>query len=84
MLPEYHLTNWLPDDPKFSELTGQWETYLKKYCDLAEELKICIVPGTIVEKQQDETTGADRLWNVAYFIGPTGEILGRYEKKNLW
>ena len=26
----------------------------------------------------------DKLINVAYFIGPDGEILGRYEKKNLW
>jgi predicted amidohydrolase len=41
-------------------------------------LSINIVPGTIVEKHGEE------LHNVAYFISNTGEILGRYQKKNLW
>ena len=83
VLPEYHLTNWVPKDPNFLSLCGQWEIYLKKYQNLAKECKICIVPGTIVERQngaEDE----DRLLNVAYFIDHTGEIIGKYIKKNLW
>lgn len=84
VLPEYHLTNWVPDDPKFSDLCGQWEIYLNKYRALAKEHNICIVPGTIVERHQDEETGGHVLLNVAYFIDGEGEILGQYQKKNLW
>ncbi|KAG9228824.1 carbon-nitrogen hydrolase [Amylocarpus encephaloides] len=78
VLPEYHLTNWLPDDPTFVSLCAQYKKYLDAYCALAKELSINIVPGTIVEKHGEE------LRNVAYFISSTGEILGQYQKKNLW
>jgi predicted amidohydrolase len=78
VLPEYHLTNWLPEDPNFISLCAQSQTYLDAYCALAEELSICIVPGTIVEQHGDE------LHNVAYFIDNQGEILAQYQKKNLW
>jgi len=84
VLPEYHLTNWRPDDPKFVDLTGQWETYLKKYQALAKECNTCIVPGTIVEKHEDVEKNQVQLINAAYFIDNNGEILGRYVKKNLW
>ncbi|KAL8678037.1 MAG: hypothetical protein Q9186_005568 [Xanthomendoza sp. 1 TL-2023] len=84
VLPEYHLTNWVPEDRRWSEVCGQWKVYLNKYRVLAKECNICIVPGTIVERHQDEKTREDRFINVAYFIDNKGEILGRYEKKNLW
>lgn len=84
VLPEYHLTNWLPDDPKFWDLGDQWKVYLDKYQALAKECNICIVPGTIVEKHSDVDAEDDKLINVAHFIDNHGEILGRYEKKNLW
>lgn len=84
VLPEYHLTNWVPHDAKFSDLCGQWEIYLNRYRALAKEHNICIVPGTIVERHPDEKTGDHKLVNVAYFIDNKGEILGRYQKKNLW
>lgn len=84
MLPEYHLTNWLPKDPSFAGLCDQWEAYLKKYQDLAKECGICIVPGTIVEGHRGEEKEEDRLLNVAYFIGKDGKTVGKYVKKNLW
>lgn len=84
VLPEYHLTNWVPEDPQFIPLCRQWNDYLHKYQELAKELNICIVPGTIVEAQKDAETAEDQLHNVAYFIDNKGEILGRYQKKNLW
>lgn len=83
VLPEYHLLNWLPHDPKFKESCREWRTYLDKYLELATECKINIVPGTIVELH-DEGTDNERLLNVAYFITPDGEIAGKYVKKNLW
>jgi predicted amidohydrolase len=78
VLPEYHLTNWLPDEPSFINLCSQSQRYLDGYCALAAELNINIVPGTIVEKRGDE------LQNIAYFISNAGKILGQYQKKNLW
>lgn len=84
VLPEYHLTNWVPHDPQFPELCGGWKTYLDKYRTLAKELCICIVPGTIVELHEEAGEMDDKLINAAYFIGNDGQILGRYEKKNLW
>jgi predicted amidohydrolase len=84
VLPEYHLTNWLPKDPSFAGLCDEWETYLKKYQELAKECGICIVPGTIVEGHRGEEQEQDRLLNVAYFIGKEGETVGKYVKKNLW
>jgi len=81
VLPEYHLTGWLPSSPQFAPLCASMHTtkYLSAYQDLARSLHINIVPGTIVE-----TLSSGELVNIAYFISSTGEILGRYQKKNLW
>lgn len=78
MLPEYHLTSWVPDEPGFKASCADSVIYLQKYQDLAKELKICIVPGTIIESEDES------LQNIAYFISWDGEIAGRYQKKNLW
>jgi predicted amidohydrolase len=74
----------VPKTEGFLELCDQWETYLKKYQDLAKACEICIVPGTIVERHKDAKTEEDRLLNIAYFIDQKGDILGKYVKKNLW
>ncbi|KAL9126040.1 MAG: hypothetical protein Q9217_004841 [Psora testacea] len=84
VLPEYHLTSWLPQSPQFLSLCGQWEEYLRRFQALAKEHKICIVPGTIIELHKDDSTGEARLLNVAYFIDEKGDVRGRYQKKNLW
>jgi predicted amidohydrolase len=78
VLPEYHLTSWVPDDPAFATHCAQHEKYTTAYCALAKELHINIVPGTIVEQH------GSQLLNVASFISPDGAVLGRYQKKNLW
>lgn len=96
VLPEYHLTNWLPKDPKFRDMCKDWERYLAQYQALAKECNICIVPGTIVQirdREVEDTEHRQRLLdgkpdndleNVAYFIDNKGEIVGKYVKKNLW
>ena len=84
VLPEYHITGWKPEDPQFIPSCAKSNTYLSNYQALAKELSICIVPGTLVEVHKDKDSEEPILWNVAYFIGPTGEVLGRYVKKNLW
>ncbi|KAI1434082.1 carbon-nitrogen hydrolase [Xylaria sp. CBS 124048] len=78
VLPEYHLTSWVPDEPGFKASCKESSAYLQKYQALAKELHICIVPGTIVEPENDTLT------NCAYFISSDGSIAGRYQKKNLW
>ncbi|MCJ1350874.1 MAG: hypothetical protein MMC33_000855 [Icmadophila ericetorum] len=84
VLPEYHLNNWVPEDEKWLSQCDQYATYLQNYQSLAKELQINIIPGTIVERHSDATTEEDKLINVAYFISSKGEILGKYQKKNLW
>lgn len=83
VLPEYHLTGYAPEDPSFKKCAGQWKDYLQKYRDLAKECKINIVPGTIMQTAESADK-EDKLINVAYFIDEHGEILGQYQKKNLW
>jgi predicted amidohydrolase len=97
VLPEFHLTNWIPTDPRFASLCNDWEQYLHSYQALAKECNICIVPGSIVRPvsaptslsssspSEDRAAGTKpELENVAYFISNTGEISGSYIKKNLW
>lgn len=54
-LPEYFLTNWRPKDPNFLRVCADSQKYLKSFQDLAAELNICIVPGTIVEVRDHVT-----------------------------
>lgn len=49
VLPEYHLTSWVPEDPGFIAACAASEAYLEDYRALARELDISIVPGTICE-----------------------------------
>lgn len=83
VLPEYHLLNWVPHDPGFKKACSHWQIYLDKYCALAKECNVNIVPGTILELH-NEGQEDELLLNVAYFIDNHGSILGRYVKKNLW
>lgn len=92
-MPEYHLTSWVPDDPKFAQLAQTAYDYVSKYQALAKELKINIVPGTIVTvpgatSAQNGSASGDSsdltLLNIAPFISYTGEVLGTYTKTNLW
>ncbi|KAJ8123713.1 hypothetical protein ONZ43_g396 [Nemania bipapillata] len=78
VLPEYHLTSWAPDEPGFKASCADSFTYIQRYQDLAKELSICIIPGTIIVSE------GESLQNNAYFISGNGEIVAQYQKKNLW
>ncbi|RVX68638.1 hypothetical protein B0A52_07065 [Exophiala mesophila] len=97
VLPEYHLTSWVPDDPQFAIIAQTAYDYVAKYQELAKELKINIVPGTIVTvdpssaaARESNGTGpastntSPALLNVCPFISYQGELLGSYTKANLW
>lgn len=87
VLPEYHLTGWVPESPDFSALAVEWEFWIKEYQSLARELRINIVPGTTVQAVIPDpliSKESVRLLNVSTFISSTGEILGTYTKQNLW
>jgi hypothetical protein len=93
----YHLNNYRPNDPAYIKQTAHYKHYLDQYCSLAFELKICIVPGTLVERHPwkpdpeqpnaiilNDKNGDYQLLNVSYFISDDGVILGSYSKRNLW
>jgi predicted amidohydrolase len=100
VLPEYHLTSWVPEDSTFPAACADSAQYLHRYQELARELNVHIVPGTIVEpvhvqplhgvsasltEQDVKADPVIELHNKAYFIAATtGDILGTYQKKNLW
>ena len=83
VLPEYHLTGWIPSDPRLPDLISRWQEYLDRYQALARQCKINIVPGTLMQSELDPA-GNHVIFNVAYFIDHEGRILGSYKKKNLW
>lgn len=84
VLPEFHLTSWVPDTAGFVSATQESGSYLSKYQELARECAISIVPGTICEIH-DLGDGNQEMRNMAYFISAgTGSIAGTYQKKNLW
>ena len=66
--------------------------WLESFRQLAILCNIDICPGTIVERHGhaadsgsgEEGTAAPALKNVAHYITKEGEIVGRYEKRNLW
>ena len=82
-LRRYHLSAWVPSDPRWSEQAGESAKYLANYQSLAKELRICLVPGTIIEKHAGPNQSV-LLYNTAYFISNDGSILGSYRKKNIW
>lgn len=96
VLPEFHLISWVPDDPRYDALAETAHAYVSKYQELAIELNICLVPGTIVamkdvsnlgsvlEESQASGTARKTPLNIAPFISNTGEILGSYNKVNVW
>jgi predicted amidohydrolase len=93
----YHLNGYLPEDPVYISQTSQYQHYLDRYCRVARELGVCVVPGTLVERHPvtpgpalpgsnilKDAQGEFQLFNTAYFISNDGTILGSYRKKNLW
>lgn len=84
VLPEYHLTSWVPEHPDFIASCAESVGYLPRYQALARDLNIHIVPGTIVEPVEpiasaaaemshNDEAGSSRpvvteLRNMAYFI----------------
>jgi predicted amidohydrolase len=79
----------VPTDPSFVEhaAAAKVQTYLSQYQALAAKLKINIVPGTIVTASPNPSSSdpyASILLNTSTFISCIGEILGSYNKKNLW
>ncbi|KAK5994171.1 Vegetative incompatibility protein HET-E-1 [Cladobotryum mycophilum] len=88
VLPEFHLTSWVPEHPNFAASCGDSVVYKGRYQELARELNIHIIPGTIIEPVETTTASGGRvveLHNLAHFIAATtGDILFTYQKKNLW
>ena len=79
VLPEYHLLNWIPQDPGFKEACGHWQKYLTNYRDLAKEHNINIVPGTILELHRAGTKDEVLLKIHASALNPVDWKLSKYD-----
>ena len=60
------------------ELADFDQQYVKHFQKLAEQYRIDIVPGSIIEGDENG------LYNTAYYIDRNGDILSQYRKLNLW
>jgi predicted amidohydrolase len=73
-----------PEDFVLGPLNGRADLadfegrYVRHFQELARRYAIEIVPGSIIEGDEKG------LYNTAYYIDRTGQILGRYRKVNLW
>jgi predicted amidohydrolase len=61
-----------------TDLADADQRYVKHFQGMAAKYGVDIVPGSIIERD-----GA-ALYNTTYYIDRAGEILGRYQKVNLW
>lgn len=82
VLPEYSLA--LPINSEDKAWADRDGTYLRRFQNLAKELSIDLVPGTIGAWEDRDDGGEPVLCNNSYFIDRHGEILCTYRKKNLW
>uniref|UniRef100_A0A8H7K989 CN hydrolase domain-containing protein n=1 Tax=Bionectria ochroleuca TaxID=29856 RepID=A0A8H7K989_BIOOC len=87
IVPEYHLTDWVPDDPSFALSPEDALDYQQRYQALAAELHVNICTGTIVSKSfasESQDTTAPAVLNKSHFIDHNGKLLGTYTKTNIW
>ncbi len=75
VFPEDFLLGPLTTHTELADFSGYYVKYFQR---LAQKYAIDIVPGTIIEGEESG------LYNTAYYIDRSGEILGRYRKVNLW
>ncbi|KXH55570.1 carbon-nitrogen hydrolase [Colletotrichum salicis] len=86
VLPEYHMTGWMPDEPSFALSYEEAQSFQRRYQQLAAQVHINICAGTIVYRAPDDqhTKSKPTLLNTSYFIDHDGHLLGAYTKTNLW
>lgn len=73
-----------PEDSVLGPLNGRADLadfdqrYVKYFQELAVRYQVDLVPGSIIEGEESG------LYNTAYYIDRSGEIVGRYRKVHLW
>jgi predicted amidohydrolase len=75
VFPEDFVLGPLNGRADLADFDGQ---YVQHFQRLAQEYDIDIVPGSIIE---GDVSG---LYNTTYYIDRSGDILGKYQKVNLW
>ncbi|EEF58226.1 carbon-nitrogen hydrolase family protein [Pedosphaera parvula] len=75
VFPEDFLTGPLPGRIDLADFD---QRYVKRFQELAVKFGIDIVPGSIIEVDDNG------LYNTTYYIDRSGKILGQYRKINLW
>ena len=75
VFPEDFIAGPLEGHVELADFDSQ---YVKHFQQLAMQYGIDIVPGSIIEGDENG------LYNTTYYIDRQGDILGRYRKVNLW
>ncbi len=75
VFPENCLVGAMSTRPDLADKDG-W--YARSVAALARKYALDLVPGSHAERE------GDKLFNTAYYLDRSGEILGRYRKINLW
>ncbi|KNF00518.1 hypothetical protein PSTG_06210 [Puccinia striiformis f. sp. tritici PST-78] len=89
IFPEYFMTGLIDNDLHLADKEFKW---IKEFQNLAIRYKIDILPGTIVEQEEEEGKLFNsskkkthvRYYRSASYVDKCGKILGKYRKKNLW
>ncbi len=75
VFPEDFVVGPLEGRADLADFDGKYVQHFQK---LARKYQIDIVPGSIIEGDESG------LYNTAYYIDRSGDILGKYQKVNLW
>ncbi len=75
VFPEDFILGPLNGRADLADFDGQ---YVQQFQKLAQEYDIDIVPGSIIEGD------VGGLYNTTYYIDRSGDVLGKYQKINLW
>jgi len=90
IFPEYFVQGIVADAEHKIFDEGEWEEHVS---GIAKEHGLDICVGTFVERVREKDGGEDggggggvkeKKYNTAYYFNKTGEVVGKYRKRNLW
>lgn len=78
IFPEDFLYGVLRGEYELIEAGKQFDAWIRKFCELAQEYDIDIIPGTLPCFRNG------RIYNSTVYIDRRGKVLTHYSKNNLW
>lgn len=78
IFPEDFLYGVLRSYSELHDAGQQFESWIKKFCELAKKYRTAIIPGTLPSIKNGE------IHNSTVYIDKTGTVVAMYSKNNLW